>query len=200
MEHFYKNIENWFDYDDLYREAVNNAKDGALFVEIGVWKGGSTAYIGVEIVNSNKKIRLDAIDTFGGSKEHDGMDLSGLYEAAKSNLKPLIDLGVVNLIKDSSLHAASRYSDKSIDFCFIDGSHEYNDVKKDILAYLPKMKDGAILAGHDYSDWWGGVIKAVDEVLGKGNIRVSRASWIYRVRRDANKVKSISDLRNKRKK
>ena len=55
MEHFYKNIQNWFNYEDVFIEALNQAKDGDLFVEIGIWKGGSTAFLGVEILNSNKK-------------------------------------------------------------------------------------------------------------------------------------------------
>jgi len=177
MNHFYKTIQNWFDYESTYDLAIQKAPENALFVEIGVWKGGSTAYMGVEILNSKKSIKFDAIDTFEGSKEHG--EVIGLYEEAKANLKPLIDLGVVNLIKGNSLNEISRYPDQSIDFCFIDGSHEYEDVKKDILAYLPKVKSGGILAGHDYDNAWKGVIQAVDETLGKNNIKVRRSTWIY---------------------
>ncbi len=71
----------------------------------------------------------------------------------------------------------NRYENETIDFCFIDGSHEYEDVKKDILAYLPKVKKGGILAGHDYDRIWQGVINAVDEILGK--VEVMNGSWIY---------------------
>jgi predicted O-methyltransferase YrrM len=155
--------------------AIKNAKDGARFVEIGVWKGGSTAYMGVEIFNSGKKIQYDAIDTFEGSKEH-GV-VVGLYEEAYNNLKPLIDANVVNLIKAHSQDVVSKYEDESLDFCFIDGSHEYEDVKKDIQAYLKKVKKGGILAGHDYDSLWDGVIKAVDETL--GDVKIINGSWIY---------------------
>ena len=175
MKHFYKDIQNWFNYELVFDRAIKNAQDGARFVEIGVWKGGSTAYMGVEIYNSNKKIIYDAIDTFEGSKEHG--EVRGLYEEAYNNLKSLIDLKVVNLIKSHSLEAVKKYEDESIDFCFIDGSHEYQDVKADILAYLPKVKKGGILSGHDYDRIWSGVIQAVDEVLGK--VEVLNGSWIY---------------------
>lgn len=175
MKHFYKDIQNWFNYELVFDRAIKNAQDGARFVEIGVWKGGSTAYMGVEIYNSNKKIIYDAIDTFEGSKEHG--EVRGLYEEAYNNLKSLIDLKVVNLIKSHSLEAVKKYEDESIDFCFIDGSHEYEDVKADILAYLPKVKKGGILSGHDYDRIWSGVIQAVDEVLGK--VEVLNGSWIY---------------------
>jgi predicted O-methyltransferase YrrM len=100
-----------------------------------------------------------------------------LYEEAMQNLKPLLDLKVVNLIKGHSQDVVSKYPDETLDFCFIDGSHEYEDVKKDIQAYLPKVKKGGILAGHDYDALWSGVIKAVDELLGK--VEVLNGSWIY---------------------
>jgi hypothetical protein len=34
MEHFYENIDGWFSYDYLYKDAVARAEDGAVFVEI----------------------------------------------------------------------------------------------------------------------------------------------------------------------
>ena len=43
MKHFYKDIQNWFNYESVFDRAIRNAKDGAKFVEIGVWKGGSKA-------------------------------------------------------------------------------------------------------------------------------------------------------------
>jgi predicted O-methyltransferase YrrM len=175
MNHFYKEIQNWFNYERVFDLAIQKAQDGAKFVEIGVWKGGSTAYMGVEIYNSGKKIHYDAIDTFEGSREHG--QVVGLYEEAVQNLKPLVDLNVVNIIRGHSQDVVSKYQDETIDFCFIDGSHEYEDVKKDILAYLPKVKKGGILAGHDYDAIWNGVIQAVDEILVK--VEIVNGSWIF---------------------
>jgi len=178
MEHFYNTIQNWFDYEDVFRAAVNKAKSGDRFVEIGVWKGGSTAFMGVEILNSEKSIKYDAIDSFEGSEEH-GNVKDWLYNIASENLKPLTDIGIVNLIKGHSLDVVDNYEDESIDFCFIDGSHEYGDVKKDIIAWLPKVKKGGMLAGHDYDISWKGVMNAVDETLGKENITTNKSVYIY---------------------
>lgn len=178
MEHYYNTIQNWFDYEGVFKLAIHLAKDGDRFVELGVWKGGSTSFMGVEILNSGKKIKYDAIDSFGGSKEHGDVS-DWLYDEAALNLKPLTDLGVVNLIKGYSLEEVKNYEDNSIDFCFIDASHEYEDVKKDLEAWLPKVKSGGILAGHDYDRVWQGVIKAVDEVIGKENIVTMGSSFIH---------------------
>ena len=62
MEHFYENIPGWFSYDYLYRDAVERAEDESLFVEIGSFKGRSTAFMCVEIANSGKNIKFDCID------------------------------------------------------------------------------------------------------------------------------------------
>ena len=179
MKHFYNKIHNWFNYEDIFLEAVKNAKDGDHFVEIGVWKGGSAAFMGVEIFNSGKKLRYDAIDCFAPTKEFG--EKSDNYELAKVNLKPVIDLGVVNLIKSHSLDIVGTYADESLALCFIDGSHEYEDVKADLIAWLPKVKKGGILAGHDYvSDNNTGVCKAVDEVLGKENFVEKKGCFYYK--------------------
>ena len=44
---------------------------------------------------------------------------------------------------------------------------EYEDVLKDINLFLPKLKSNGIIAGHDYIPEWSGLMKAVDETVGK---------------------------------
>lgn len=180
MEHFYNNIQHWFNYEDVFLEAIELAEDGDKLVEVGVWKGGSAAFMGVEILNSHKKITFDAIDCFAPTKEF-GEESVLVYEEAKKNLKPLTDLGVVNLIKSPSLEAVNSYEDGSLLMVFIDGSHEYEDVKADLEVWLPKVKRGGILAGHDYgSTYHTGVYPAVDEILGAENVRKTPASsFVY---------------------
>ena len=54
------------------------------------------------------------------------------------------------LYEMKSDEAVSKFKDKSLDFIFIDGLHEYEQVLTDCRNYWPKMKKGAIFAGHDY--------------------------------------------------
>lgn len=177
MEHFYQTIHGWFDYHGLYHQTVKNADDGQHFVEIGVWKGASAAFMGVEILNSGKQITFDGIDSFEGSAEHG--DIENFYEETKENLKPLIDRNIINLIQGYSHEIVSQYKDNSIDFLFLDASHEYEDVKRDIQMWLPKVKSGGIFAGHDYHPDWSGVISAVDEMFGKQNVFTINSSFLY---------------------
>ena len=68
-----------------------------------------------------------------------------------------------------SEQAAKLVPDKSLFFVFIDGNHQYEYAKLDIQLWLPKIKPGGLLAGHDYANkpYSIGVVKAVDELLGK---------------------------------
>lgn len=186
MEHYYQTIgQDWFNYHDLYKSIVETFPEGSHFVEVGCWKGRSAAFLGVEIKNSNKNIKLDCVDHWKGSWEHlkggpvyDPItdDEDSLYNEFLKNTELLRD--VINPVRMSSLDACKLYSDESLDFVFIDAGHEYDDVKDDILSWLPKVKKGGILAGHDFSNDSPGIIRAVNELL-PGFERVSLICWKY---------------------
>lgn len=72
-------------------------------------------------------------------------------------------------VKDWSPKAAERFEDNSLDFIYIDAEHTYEAVKLDIPAWWSKLKKGGIMAGHDYSDNWPGVKKAVNEFVSEYN-------------------------------
>ena len=104
MEHFYTEVEGWFNYEALYSNAVNWAQNGAHFVEVGSWKGKSAAYMCVEIINSGKTINFDCVDTFKGSLDEDvhqndpDVVEDRLMEVFIENMKP-VD-GYYNVIKE----------------------------------------------------------------------------------------------------
>lgn len=182
MQHIYMNSgfgEPWFDYEDLYRSFVDRMTDQSVFVEVGSWKGKSIAFMGVEIVNSGKKISCYAVDTWLGSQEHNSDSYikdGSLYDLFIENISPLKD--VITPIRKPSVDAANQFSDGSLDIVYIDANHEYQEVKKDIAVWLPKIKKGGIISGHDYSFPWNGVIQAVDESFPDDKINKSCvSSW-----------------------
>jgi len=190
MEHFYNTIDGWFDFESIYSEMVRNFPDGSHFVELGSWMGRSTSYMAVEIKNSGKKIRFDAIDTWEGSKGswdenvHDEKvnSLTGsLYQTFLNNISPLKDY--VNPIQGYTYDIVNIYDDNTLDFVFIDAAHDYDSIKKDIMDWYPKVKNGGVIGGHDYNNNdWPGVVKAVTEFFsGKENVRVVNnltGSWV----------------------
>lgn len=190
MEHFYQNIgEDWFSYPNLYKSIVEESPEESHFVEVGSWKGRSASFMAVEIINSNKKIKFDCVDTWEGSVEHQDYDIiteKKLFDVFRSNIEPVKD--AINPIRMSSLEAVDLYEDNSLDFVFIDASHEYEDVRKDILAWLPKVKIGGILAGHDY-ETFSGVTRAVNEIFDMDDLSISEYCYVYRKKNEKNMKK-----------
>jgi predicted O-methyltransferase YrrM len=186
MKHYYQTIgENWFTYPKLYSGVVKYFPDNSIFVEVGSWRGRSSVYMGVEIVNSGKEQMLVCVDTWEGSEEHIGWDIlkeDGLYQEFLKNIEPVNDEreGTIEHIRGKSLEVVDSIQNFSLDFVFIDASHDYENVIADIRAWYPKLKEGGVIAGHDYPTW-AGVKKAVDEYFKRGEIVSKEQCWIHQV-------------------
>lgn len=172
MDHYYENVPGWFSYEYLYKEMVELAEDGDVFVEIGSFKGRSTSFMGTEIINSGKDIKFYAVDTWMGSQEHqagaeceDPSVVAGtLFDEFLNNTKPVAQ--VVAPVRMPSVGAANTFADGSISFIMIDGDHTYEGVKADVHAYWSKMKPGGFMTGDDAwaPDVWRAVNDAVREI------------------------------------
>ncbi len=84
---------------------------------------------------------------------------------------------------DNKKYKIENYSineDGSIDVCWIDAGHTEEEVDADIKAWLPKVKKGGIISGHDYlPNTWMGVVAAVDKTFGKPD---GVEDWIWWVK------------------
>ena len=81
-------------------------------------------------------------------------------------------------MKMTSDTAKETLIDNFFDLVYIDGIHQYENCKADILNYLPKIKSTGFIAGHDYNPTWPGVQTAVNEILGKPDAVFADSSWI----------------------
>ena len=78
----------------------------------------------------------------------------------------------------SSIRAALFVADEYFDMIFIDGEHTYEAVLADLKAWLPKLKPGGLICGHDYSDA-PGVKLAVDLAFDARAVQVAGSIWAY---------------------
>jgi hypothetical protein len=84
----------------------------------------------------------------------------------------------INFYNMSFMEFYEKYNEK-YDLIYIDGSHEYIDVKEDIIKFKNLIKENGIICGHDYNSSCPGVIKAVNEIFGEENIKIySDSSWL----------------------
>jgi Methyltransferase domain len=71
-----------------------------------------------------------------------------LFEQTQKRLEPFKDKA--KYYRMLSTEAAKQIPDNSLDYIYIDARHDYCGVKEDLEAYWPKMRPGAIIAGHDF--------------------------------------------------
>lgn len=166
MQHFWQDIDGWSNQVDqgaLIRYVLDHLDDKKplKICEIGVFCGRLTALWNVELINRGVEYTYMAVDHFEGSAD---MDKSRDYHTETlNNLKPIIDK--VTIIKNNSEAEARNHPDESFDLVYIDASHDYDSVLRDIIAWLPKVRVGGYLAGDDYIDGHPGVKRAVDHVF-----------------------------------
>lgn len=186
----YKDIVGWFDFQDVYDLAVEQAKNGDCFLEVGCFMGKSTAYLMQKIKESGKDIKVIVIDIFTAECSHHE-DLikeighGSLLDIFKKNME---DLGFylgssknkITPVSGKSQEIYNAFLDNTFSMIFIDAAHDYESVKADLNNFYPKLKSGGIFAGHDYGEKSCGVGKAVDEFVKENNLKldVMTASWI----------------------
>lgn len=172
-------IQGWFNYPNAYNFLVSNIPDNGVFVECGAWLGSSSSYL-CDIAKD--RINVYIVDTWKGSPN----ELDTTHKLATK--KDIYQIFLKNMgtrkfipIKKDSIEASKDFEDKSCDVVYIDMDHRYEAVKQDIEKWLPKVKSGGYIAGHDYAPYeWDGVVKAVDEFFGKSNIVIMDGnSWVY---------------------
>jgi len=71
----------------------------------------------------------------------------------------------------------------SLDLVFLDADHSYEGVRADIAAWLPKVRKGGWIGGHDYDNGepgydFSGVRKAVDEAFGDVETDANFTWWV----------------------
>jgi predicted O-methyltransferase YrrM len=114
-----------------------------VIVEIGSWKGKSTTCLGLGSRAGNN-VRIYAIDPHADYR----------FSEFKENIERAGISDLVTPIASTSQAHAPDF-DEPIELLFIDGSHEYEDVKADFEQWLPKVVEGGTIAVHDTTLWEG---------------------------------------------
>ncbi len=132
-------------------------------VEIGSWKGRSSATLAMGSKNNPLHPPVLCIDPFTGSKEHRDIDPEcNTWNDFWTNLTNLKLFDIIQPIQKSSREAYSLHSG-DIGMLFIDGSHEFEDVEFDFLNWGSKVVSGGYICLHDCS--WPGPAEVIMKYL-----------------------------------
>ena len=158
----------WFNFHVHYNEIaarVNPPWNYRKFIELGTWKGLSIAHLVTKIyqIMNTKEIEIYTVDDFSQTPTSTNQHINFLYEIVLYNFERLKIKDRVELLKMTSHEASMLFEDEYFDFVFIDADHAYEHVREDIDDWLPKIKRGGMLSGHDYAPSQPGIRRAVDE-------------------------------------
>lgn len=129
--------------------AKQGFKKGA---EVGVFGG----YFSEVLCRAMPGLDLTCCDIWGKGKYKEAED------ACLARLKPYN----VTILKKPSVEGAKDVPDGSLDFVYIDAAHDYENVKLDIEAWVPKVRIGGVVSGDDFyqgNSGGMGVMRAVTE-------------------------------------
>ena len=153
-------------------------KKNLVGVEVGVYRGQHAREMLTDL-DIKKLYLVDPWQKYDEYKEKKlGNQLEEAYYDSKKLLKEFDD-GRVVWLKGFSVDIVKQIKDNSLDFCYIDANHSYEFFKKDLEVWLPKIKQGGYIGGHDFDSNVDkvtlegveyGVKKAVTEYCKKHNI------------------------------
>jgi predicted O-methyltransferase YrrM len=169
-EDYYRHggVQGWFGDDDVavYRSIVNCFSNGKL-LEVGTWRGRSLLSILFLLKKLNYQ-KICSVDTFMGApseistSQKDAVE-EDIYLQFLNNLTSFGYGDMVSTYKMESVKASNLFEDNYFDVIFIDADHVYEAVKQDISVWLPKIKTGGVLCGHDWT--WESVQAALNDTL-----------------------------------
>jgi hypothetical protein len=171
---------------------ISRVSGAAKGVEVGVFAGDMSR----ALLRMNPDLHLTMVDSWEGDGQAYTGD-SGDFHAGLSTetqesyfLKAIerteFARGRRSIKRSRSVDAAMALPDK-FDFVFIDADHSYEGCKADIEAWLPKVKPGGWIGGHDYENPdfpKFGVTRAVDEFVAANGLELELAEnlcWFVKI-------------------
>lgn len=129
-----------------------------IVAELGVDKGDFSK----KILEINQPKKLHLVDVW-----HSNRYPEKLFHEVSQRFQSEIKTGTVEINRGLSTEVIKQFSNSYFDWIYIDTVHDFKITRQELELYLPKMKHGGIIAGHDFIvgeidvPWKYGVIEAV---------------------------------------
>jgi hypothetical protein len=118
-------------------------------VEIGVCHGTYSK----TLCHENPDLELKSVDPYGAvynDYRSNRLEERGEYERLYDFASRVLKRYNCEIVRKTSLDASHDFASESIDFVYIDGSHEFDYVMTDLIIWGWKVRKGGIISGHDY--------------------------------------------------
>lgn len=149
LTHSHKGTDIHEHLTTLYTHVVNlKAK---MVLELGVCQGESTvAFLEGVHATEGRLISVDPLD----------------YKETRAMIQ---DYGLGDrwtYIVADDLEFAKTWKEGPADIIFVDTSHQYEQTKKELEAFIPLLRSGGLMLFHDTASFTEGVLKPIQEFLG----------------------------------
>ena len=172
--------KGWFSPGDIerYRYIYEDlVPEGGFTAEVGCYLGRSICSVADIIIRKN--ITVFCVDRWMPWERDETEDQLGEF-IRNCQEYGLFDGHNVHLQLASSVSAASVFDCGSLHFVFIDADHEYESVKADISAWMPKIREDGWIGGHDFPDFIG-VARAVHELINPVETAFNSTIWLNKL-------------------
>ena len=150
-----KYTQDWFSHNiPGLLKVLEQAPEKKKFLEIGSFEGRSTCWFLQHALDKDGSITC--IDTFRGSEEHAGMDLSEIKERFLHNTdKAKAKRQTVETLEMPSFQGLGKLlgENRVYDFIYVDGSHTAPDVMADACMAYNLLRFKGVMVFDDYL--WG---------------------------------------------
>lgn len=189
MKEYWEDVPGFFDFQDVYTDAVNEAKNGDTLVEVGTLFGKSALFMAQRVKESGKRLTFYVVDKWDEGDivyldvtgnmckdmihQYGSMMGAFAYHLKQSGLREYI-----KVLRMDSAQAASLIAPdiRALSFVFIDADHSYEGCTRDLHAW----ELASVMAGHDYVAY-PSVRKAVDDFFnGRSEVETVGGSWRVR--------------------
>lgn len=164
--------------DSFLEQVREYLPENPVAVELGVYQGNFSQMI-LTIIKPQRLFLIDPFEVGEKLYSNDSVQSTAYstevdYNRTKTTIESNKEwLQSTTIIKKYSYDAIHRFGNKVFDFVYHDASHLYEDLKTDLEQWLPKMKAGSLVCGHDYIELEGfGVKQAVDEFCSEHNFEM----------------------------
>lgn len=175
------------DHLPVLRQLALLVRPGGHLVEVGSFAGESTRVfleVGLRVHAidpwdnaSRDRLHEGAVDFDSTHRWHfDMSDAERRFDELKSQFpEQLIKM------KGYDWQFADDFPAASVDAVYLDAVHTYDDTLIAIARWRSKIKRGGILCGHDYANYFPGVVQAVHEAIGEPQRVFADSSWMFDV-------------------
>jgi predicted O-methyltransferase YrrM len=173
---FYVPLSDNNSVEGLYEMVKEIVKPDFVIVEVGSFSG-----VSADLFARYCKM-LYCVDVWAMDPTYQEIDPAALRKAeglfdevwtSHENIEP---------IQAFSLDAVDDFQYGELDMVYIDGRHDYPSVIADLKAWLPKIKPGGWMTGHDIDLDGDRVLKAVIEMFGNDYKTYKDTSWAHQVK------------------